>query len=83
MTRGKLPTLEGLPPSWTEYVRTLFEGKLNQYLCVFVCFILSSFPREERRNETTLYNPKTLGKLTTLEGLPPSWADYVRTLFEG
>ncbi len=40
-------------------------------------------PSEERRNATTLYNPTTLGELPTLEGLPPSWTEYVRTLFEG
>ncbi len=42
-TLGELQTLEGLPPSWTEYVRTLFEGKLKQYLCVLVCFIFTSY----------------------------------------
>jgi hypothetical protein len=40
-------------------------------------------PSEERRNATTLYNPTTLGELPALEGLPPSWTEYVRTLFEG
>jgi membrane metallo-endopeptidase-like protein 1 len=39
-------------------------------------------PSEERRNATALYNPTTLGALPSLEGLPPSWTEYVQKLFE-
>jgi len=39
-------------------------------------------PSEERRNATALYNPTTLGALPSLEGLPPSWTEYIQKLFE-
>ena len=40
-------------------------------------------PAEERRNATALYNPTTLGELPLLDGLPPSWTEYVQNLFHG
>jgi hypothetical protein len=59
-------------------------SKSSIFVCFSVSFFLTSlFPTEERHNATTLYNPTTLGELPTLEGLPPSWTDYVWTLFEG
>jgi len=36
-------------------------------------------PKEERLNASVLYNPTTLGELPILEGLPPSWVDYLQS----
>lgn len=39
-----------------------------------------SSPKEERRNQTKLYNPTTLGEFPKGPGLPESWTGYVKDL---
>ena len=38
-----------------------------------------SLPREERRDASKLYNPMTVGDLTTLDNTTP-WLDYINKL---
>jgi membrane metallo-endopeptidase-like protein 1 len=41
-----------------------------------------SAPKEERRNDTKLYNPTTLGEIKSGPGLPESWTTYVQDVFD-
>ena len=38
-----------------------------------------SLPREERRDASKLYNPMTVGELTSLDNTTP-WLDYINKL---
>jgi predicted metalloendopeptidase len=41
-----------------------------------------SAPREERRNDTLLYNPTTLGEIKSGPGLPESWTAYIQDVYD-
>ena len=42
---------------------------------------LISLPREQMRNHSAVYNPTTLGKFPSYEGMPKSWKKYVESLY--
>ena len=37
-------------------------------------------PKEERRNDTLLYNPTTIEALPLLDGFPQSWTEYIQNI---
>ena len=59
------------------------KDELKESLLFEISLAELTAPAEERRNATALYNPTTLAEMPHLEGLPPSWTQYIQNLFEG
>jgi predicted metalloendopeptidase len=58
------------------------QEDLKSALLLEIALANASAPREERRNSSLLYNPFILGELERLDGHPPSWTDYVASIFQ-
>ena len=48
-----------------------------------IIYLSLSDAKEDRRNDTALYNPFVLEELEVLDGHPPSWVDYVNKMVGG
>ena len=59
------------------------EREMKEVLTFEIKLAEASKAKEERRNATLLYNPRTLGDIESLPGHPPSWKEYVSTIVEG
>ena len=62
--------------------REFAKSELKESLLFEISLANVNAPKEERRNASNLYNPTILKDVPTFEGLPPSWTEYVQTIFK-
>jgi membrane metallo-endopeptidase-like protein 1 len=56
------------------------KAEMKESLLFEISLAHVTTPKEERRNETLLYNPTTIEALPHLDGFPPSWTDYIQNI---
>jgi len=56
------------------------KAEMKESLLFEISLAHVTTPKEERRNETLLYNPTTIEALPQHDGFPPSWTDYIQNI---